>query len=69
VNRVVQVQLLLPGPNSDERVARLAAERLDADTDGDLRRSEQLSSDALSGGAATVRTPLRRLTGLVHRWT
>jgi cardiolipin synthase A/B len=131
VARGVQVQLLLPGPNNDKEVARLAAERryadlleagielhhflptmlhakvltvdgevavvgsanlnhrslqldeevdvvllepdvtarLDADTDDDLQRSERISPDALTGAAATARTPLRRLTGLVDRWT
>jgi cardiolipin synthase A/B len=131
VERGVQVQLLLPGPNNDKAVAKLAAERryaalleagielhhflptmvhakvltvdgdvgvvgsanlnhrslqldeevdvvlldaevtarLDADTDDDLRRSERLTADALTGPAASARTPLRLLTGLVDRWT
>ena len=43
--------------------------RLDTDTDDDLRRSEELSSDALNGPAATPRAPLRLLAGLIDRWT
>ncbi len=131
VSRGVQVQLLLPGPNNDKEVARLAAEgrypdlldagielyhfrstmlhakvltvdgevaivgsanlnhrslqideevdvvlldaevvaRLDAQTDDDLRRSEELSSEALDGVANAARAPLRLLTGLIDRWT
>ncbi|MFW5933670.1 MAG: phospholipase D-like domain-containing protein [Actinomycetota bacterium] len=130
-SRGVQVQLLLPGPNNDKEVARLATERrypdlleagielyhfvptmlhakvltvdgetgivgsanlnhrslqideevdvvlldpevvaqLDDQTDDDLRRCEQLSTEVLDGAAATARKPLRLLTGLIERWT
>ncbi len=43
--------------------------RLDAQTDDDLRRSEELSSEMLDGAADTARLPLRLLTGLIDRWT
>lgn len=129
-SRGVQVQVLLPGPNNDKEVARLAAARrypdlldagidlhhfrptmlhakvltvdgdlgivgsanlnqrslqideevdvvlldtevvarLDDQTDDDLRRSEQLSSQALDGAGASARAPLRLLTRLIDRW-
>jgi cardiolipin synthase A/B len=129
--RGVEVQLLLPGPNNDKEIARLAAERryadlveagielyefqptmlhakvltvdgelaivgsanlnhrslrldeevdvvlldpevvarLDADTDDDVARSEQVTADGLTGPAPAARAPLRVLTGLVDRWT
>lgn len=43
--------------------------QLDGDTDDDLRRSEQLSSEALDLVGDRSRAPLRLLTGLIDRWT
>lgn len=43
--------------------------RLDADTEDDLRRSEQLSAEALDDPTGAARKPLRLLTGLIDRWT